>query len=246
MADYARKGFKAIQNGLRRIGLDIRYVGTIRESIPDSYLYRPYFSPWLSSEWSTLLESDNVMSLVTSDRKYVLWTLLLQAVRTLTGDVVECGVYRGGTAKLFAKLLEGCASDKSLHLFDTFEGMPETMEGLDLHRKGDFSDTSLESVRKYLSNFQNVEYHQGLIPASFAGLAELELCFAHIDLDLYEAIYAATEFLYPRLQRGGVLVYDDFGLASCPGARKAVEQFFASKAEVPLVLQTGQCIVVKA
>ena len=41
------------------------------------------------------------------------------------------------------------------------------------------------------------------------------------------------------------LVFDDYGFPSCPGARAAVDDFFRSKPEVPLVLPTGQAVIIK-
>ena len=168
--------------------------------------------------------------------------LLSIAVR-LAGDVAECGVYKGGTAYLFAELLRG--SGKHLCLFDTFDGMPETNPREDVHKKGDFGDTSLADVKSYLAAFEKVEYFPGLIPTTLAAASGRTFCFVHVDLDIYDAILSASEFFYPRVPSGGFVVYDDYGAGDCPGARKAVDEFYADKPEVPLVLHTGQCIILK-
>lgn len=66
----------------------------------------------------------------------------------MSGEFWECGVYRGGTAALLARVLESGEQPGSrrLRLFDTFTGLPEPDPQRDLHRKGDFSDTSVERV----------------------------------------------------------------------------------------------------
>nr|QOL00457.1 hypothetical protein [uncultured organism] len=69
--------------------------------------------------------------------------------------------------------------------------------------------------------------------------------FVHIDLDIHDAILAATGFLYSRMPSGAIIVYDDHGFPSCPGARAAVDTFFADKPEIPIVLPTAQCVVWK-
>ncbi|MBV9271355.1 MAG: class I SAM-dependent methyltransferase [Candidatus Eremiobacteraeota bacterium] len=238
------KAFELLRTAAAVAGFDIRYT-RVRDAanIPDGYLYRPLFEPWRSQAWKKRLRMEDDASLVTADRKYVLHTLLEQAARAVDGDVAECGVYRGGTAYLFAELLMRIAPQKRLYLFDTFEGMPETDARYDRHLKGDFSDTSLEAVRRYLRNFGNVEFRPGFIPQSFTGLEDRKFCFVHIDLDIYEAVTDASQYAYERLTPGGILVYDDYGFASCPGARRAVDEFFEGRLEVPLVLPTGQCIV---
>ncbi len=219
---------------------------TTKETHPDRELYRPLFQPWLSEQWSAKLHTGDPTSCVSADRKYVLCQLLEQSVLTLAGDVAECGVYQGGTAKIFAERLHELGVAKQLHLFDTFEGMPETDPRYDLIQRGDFSNTSLEAVRAYVGPYDNVEYHPGLVPATLAAVSGRTFCFAHIDLDIYHPIAAATEFFYARLATGGIMLYDDYGFPSCPGARKAVDEFFADKPERPVVLGTGQCLVIKA
>jgi O-methyltransferase len=219
---------------------------TTKETHVDRELYRPLFQPWLSAEWSVKLKTSDPTSCVSPDRKYVLYQLLEQSAKTLEGDVAECGVYQGGTAKIFAERLRDIGSSKHLYLFDTFEGMPETDPRYDLIQRGDFSNTSLEAVRAYIGPFDNVEYHPGLVPATLEAIRDRTFCFAHIDLDIYHPIVAATEFFYSRLVTGGFMIYDDYGFPSCPGARKAVDDFFADKPEQPVVLGTGQCLVIKA
>jgi len=76
-------------------------------------------------------------------------------------------------------------------------------------------------------------------------LGELKVSFAHIDLDLYQGVFDTLAFVYPRMPAGGVIVFDDYGFASCPGARRAVEEFFDDKPEKPLALHTGQAVVHK-
>jgi O-methyltransferase len=214
--------------------------------IPDKELYRPLFSPWESETWRASLRLADSQSLVSADRQYVLERLLRQALATLPGNVAECGVYRGGTARMMADILRRTDTNRSLLLFDTFAGMPETNKDFDLHTRGDFADTSLEGVRAFLSEYDNCRFYAGFIPDTFRGLEDTRCCFVHIDLDIHDAIDAASAFFYPRIPPGGFLLYDDYGFPSCPGARRAVDNFFAGKPEEPIVLQTGQCLVFKA
>jgi len=209
--------------------------------IKDAQLYRPMFSPWLSPEWRARLRADDPRSLVPLHAKYILYCLALDATRRCKGDVAECGVYKGGTAKILADL----ASDRPVHLFDTFSGMPETDPSKDLHKSGDFADTSLEAVRSYLADNANACCTAGMIPQSLDVVQDRSFSFVHVDLDIYSSIRAACQFFYPRLERGGILLFDDYGYPSCPGARTAVDEFFADKPEITVVMVTGQCSVRK-
>jgi len=212
--------------------------------IPDAALYAPLYSPWKRDEFQVLYAAIQDFTLVGPDRAWVLYTLSRQAM-AVSGAFVECGVYRGGTAVLMAKVLEqsGVAVNKPLHLFDTFCGMPQTTRGVDLHKAGDFADTNAAAVRARLPPRITCELHAGVIPQTFAALTDLQVAFAHIDLDIYRAVLDSCEFLYPRMTRGGFMVFDDYGFASCPGARSAVDEFFANKPENPLCLSTGQALV---
>jgi O-methyltransferase len=165
----------------------------------------------------------------------------MDAMRRCSGEIAECGVYKGGTAKILAEI----ARDRSLYLFDTFSGMPDTDPGKDLHKAGDFKDTNLQSVREYLAGHPNVNCIAGMIPESLMGVVDRSFAFVHIDLDIYISIKTACEFFYPRIMAGGTLLFDDYGYPSCPGARTAVDEFFSDKQEIKIVMETGQCWVQK-
>jgi O-methyltransferase len=214
------------------------------KDIPNAELYRPCYSPWLSVDFQQLYRNKvEPFTVVTLPRAWTLWRLLRQSLN-LPGNVMEAGVFQGGTARLLREAI-GERTDRDLYLFDSFEGMARTDTGLDRHKRGDFADTSVESVRKAVGEAPFAHFCKGWIPDSFAGLDDVRLCFAHIDLDLYQGVFDTLNFVYPRLSIGGVIVLDDYGFASCPGARRAVDEFFADKPEEPLALQTGQAVIHK-
>ncbi len=171
-----------------------------------------------------------------------LWPLYLLAKQSLNvpGVFVECGVDRGGSAKLIAQTIKG----RPLHLFDTFCGMPETDPEEDFHKAGDFPTPGLERVKSFVGG-ESVIFHAGVIPETFKGL-DFEVAFVHLDLDIYKSTLEGLKFVYPRLSRGGVIVMDDYGRPSCPGARKAIDEFFFDKPEIPLPnFGSGQAVVFK-
>jgi O-methyltransferase len=182
-------------------------------------------------------------TLVDTPRCWMLWQLAHQA-RRLPSDAAELGVWRGGTARL----LDTCFAPvgKVLHLFDTFEGMPPTDAARDLHRAGDFADTSRAMVEAFLGDTSQVRFHVGRFPATAELLQERRFCFVHVDADIYTSVRDACNFFHPRLERGGILVFDDYGFVSCPGARQAVDEYFAGTREKPVYLPTGQAIVIKS
>jgi O-methyltransferase len=228
-------------------GFDARRIRKPAHSaIPDVGFYTPLFSPWNGfGEFAEYSKLAKPYTLVSPDRLYVLLSLAKNAIQ-LGGDFWECGVYRGGTARMLAEFLNRQSPiGNKLHLFDTFAGMPETDRTMDLHKKGDFSDTSLGAVKQLVGNEGLVEFHPGWIPESFKGLPERAIALAHVDVDIYQSVRDCCTYIYPRLQVGGAIVFDDYGFPTCPGARKAVDEFFADKPETPMVLGTGQAIVIR-
>ena len=84
--------------------------------------------------------------------------------------------------------------------------------------------------------------HPGFIPDTFSALPE-RIAFAHIDVDHEQTHTDCCEAIYPRMVPGGFIVFDDYGFPATPGARKAVDAFFADKPVRPLVLQNSQAVV---
>lgn len=245
-ATAAHYSFSTLRGLAGVFGLDLRRSLRPPTGIPDAELYTPRFAPWLGRGFARYYAIAAPRTLVSIDRCYMLYTLLSQALN-IDGEILECGVYRGGTAAMMAHVIAEAGSAKKLYLFDTFAGMPETDAERDTyHRAGDFSDTSLDAVRAFVGFPQTAIFRPGLIPKSFAGLEAITIAFAHIDVDIYRSIIDALEFIWPRLSRGGFVVFDDYGFDTCPGARQAVDEFFSQTPTRPLCLPTGQAIAFKS
>jgi O-methyltransferase len=182
-------------------------------------------------------------TLVDHARCYILYQLAKRAAE-IPGDLAEVGVYKGGTAKLLALTIAPRAT-KTLHLFDTFTGMPPVEADTDRHSQGDLGDTSLEAVQRTLQGCENVQIYQGFFPDTAGPIENSRFCLVHIDADIYQSVKDSCEFFYPRLEKNGIMVFDDYGFRSCPGARKAVDEFFSDKPEYPLYLPSGQSVVIR-
>src|SRR5262249_46129363 len=144
---------------------------------------------------------------------------LVRSLDWATGDLVECGTYNGSTAYFMALANKEAGKTRPLHLFDSFEGLspPLPIDGPYWQAGGLASPEEL--ARENLSGFGNVHIRKGWIPSRFAEVADRQCSFVHIDVDLYQPTRDSVQFFYPRLQPGGMLVCDDFGFTTCPGAR---------------------------
>jgi len=181
-------------------------------------------------------------TLVDNKRCFMIYQFIKQ-ISSLKGDVAEVGVFKGGTARLLAEGIK--SNNKNLHLFDTFDGMPQTDPGKDMVKKGDFKNTSLENVKLYLSAFENVRYYQGIFPVSAKPVENLMFSLVHIDVDIYLSAVDCCHFFYSRIVKGGLMIFDDYGQLSCPGVKDAVDEFFSNKSERPCYLPTGQCVIIR-
>lgn len=181
------------------------------------------------------LARKNFETLLDRGRLVTVLELARYAARKQKGDLIELGVYKGGSAGAIAWALRNAGIERTLHLCDTFEGMPKTLDW-EFHEEFDFADTSLSAVSKRLDELTPgfpIRYHKGLFSDTLPGVGEKLFCFAHIDADLYESVKQACEFVYPRMASGGVILFDDYGASTCPGAKKAVDEFFLDRVEKP-------------
>jgi hypothetical protein len=183
---------------------------------------------------------------VPDDRCFMLLDLA-RKTRGVPGDIAECGS-RFGRSASFILTGRGGGSEKTLFVFDSFEGLSEPtakdrLEGGESYwSKGDIL-APIEIIKENLKEYPNVQLMQGWIPARFPELADRSFSLVHIDVDLHQPTLDSLEFFYPRMTAGGYIVCDDYGSENCPGAKRAFDEFFADKPETILHLTSGQCVV---
>lgn len=158
------------------------------------------------------------------------------------GHAAEVGVYRGGSARVIAQALP----DRPLHLFDTFQGLPEPDRDLDgpFHHAGQFA-ASVPEVACTLAGMEPVEvhYHVGLFPHSTVGLDHLRFCFVHVDVDLYAPVMDCCGWFHTRMNPGGIIIFDDYSAHTTPGCPKAVDAFYGTLGQMVEVAESGPAIV---
>jgi len=177
-------------------------------------------------------------TLLTAYESFIIYALA-KAHRHRPGHMAEVGVYQGGSARLICEV----KGDTPLHLFDTFEGLPQAAhQDGKVHKTTQYTCT-LESVREYLRGFPHVYFYQGLFPESAAEAPDVKYSFVHFDVDLYESTKACLEYFYPRMLPAGVMVSHDYSLLA--GVKQAFHEFLADKPEEVIELPSTQCMVIK-
>jgi hypothetical protein len=156
----------------------------------------------------------------------------------IEGDIAEVGVYKGGSAKLICTV----KGSKNLHLFDTFEGLPDVLKiDATRYQKGQFT-VSLEEVKSNLSGYENVFFYKGIFPETGETVKDRTFSFVNLDVDIYESTINSLKFFYPRMNTGGVILSHDYNFAE--GVKKAFDEYFEDKPEVIIELMGTQCVVV--
>ena len=178
----------------------------------------------------------------------------------IAGDFVECGVWRGGNGILAKCLFEQLDPNRSVWMFDTFEGMTapteydirfrdkihagKKFENSQKDTHNDWCYASLEDVKRNFldSNLKldNLNFVKGDVTKTLATKENIpsEIAVLRLDTDWYESTKSELEVLYPILNVGGVLIIDDYG--HWEGARKAVDEYFSSRDYKPLFNVTDQ------
>ena len=162
---------------------------------------------------------------VMSEQEEEFFISKLKSVESIEGDVVEFGVFKGGSLLAMAK-----NTNKKIYGLDTFEGLPKPNKEIDGERSYviKMNNTNIFAVQNMLdkNNIKNVELMQGLFKDTILELKDKRFSFAYVDCDLYEGTKQALEFLMPRMNKGGIIAIDDFCSNYYLGVRKAVLEFF--------------------
>jgi hypothetical protein len=182
------------------------------------------------------------------DRK---WNLREYARLTngLDGDLAECGCYVGASAYFISQ----ASTHGTLYLFDSFQGLssPDRLdrdveESVIAWSEGGGDMTASETtLRRNLAGCESVVVLPGWIPERFKDVADRQFRLVHVDVDLYQPTRDSLTFFYQRLVKGGVIVMDDYGFKTCPGATRAAQELAESQGVGVLHLATGQGVITK-
>lgn len=167
---------------------------------------------------------------------------LFRRVSGISGNIVECGVFKGASLSRLIKfraLFENPFSKKII-AFDTFGKFPLARYAPDVQNREKFireagnrsiSKERFISVLKRLNLYENIEFIKGnildTIPEYKSKNPHLKISLLHIDVDLYEATAVCLKELYPLVVKGGIVILDDYGAFA--GANKAIDDFFAKR-----------------
>ena len=168
----------------------------------------------------------------------------------IDGNVAELGVFRGE----FAKYINEVFSDRTLYLFDTFEGfrLEESEKEKENGNCGDafierFRNTNIQEVKNVMPNPTSIVFKQGLFPESLNGLED-SFAFVSIDVDFEQAIYDGLVYFVPRLTNGGYIMIHDYNSSTLRGVKSAIQNYekkFEKLHKVPICDICGTLVLTK-
>jgi O-methyltransferase len=165
----------------------------------------------------------------------------------IPGDMVECGVWNGGSAAILAYFAKQSNFNRTTWLFDSFEGLPDpTVE----------DGPEAKEISKFVSAMENAEKALSLVNADMSKIRMVkgwfkdtlptveipQIAMLNMDSDFYESEKLVIEKFYDSMVPGGFIYMDDFYAPHLPGCHKAIAEFFESRGEIPIfhVISEGE------
>lgn len=201
----------------------------------------------MDPDFLLIYEQCRSYSMTSIERMYSLYQSVKYIINAgISGDFVECGVWRGGSMMTVAKTLTILGvRDRELYLFDTYEGLPKPDIEKDIDiwgnraidgwlplsvsdEKSHWAEASLDDVETNLISTgypqERMHFVKGLVENTLPASAPASISLLRLDTDWYASTKHELTHLYPLLTRGGVLIIDDYG--HFKGAKIAVDEYF--------------------
>ena len=221
-----------------------RWDGRLRK-YADHYLYRPDITK--DKDFQNLYKKvgskKSKYTLTTVERCYSLYKAIQYITKgDIQGDIVECGIWRGGSAMLAAlTLIQNNQTHRKIYLYDTYEGMSEpTDKDIDIHgvpyrllwkKEKELLTVSLDEVKNNMLSTgypkENIIFVKGMVEKIIPRTLPNKIALLRLDTDLYESTYHELIHLYPKVTTQGVVIIDDYG--HFQGSQEATDKYFSQE-----------------
>lgn len=189
---------------------------------------RDIYSPWITdNDFREKLDGIQDNTLVDGYRCYELYKMVKQTQKCGKGDILEVGVWRGGTGALMASTLQDIDVNFKVYLADTFEGVVKTGQEDIYYKDGSHNDTTEEVVESLLNkmDINNAEICKGIFPDDFGDrFNDKQWRLVHIDVDVYQSAKDVFYYVWPNVVKGGVVVFDDYACRFTVGVTKLCDE----------------------
>lgn len=232
-----------LTRAFRLVGLNVSRKKPLHKQFPD-----------MDPEFFELYSQCAPHTMTSVERMYALYKAVeYVSLNKISGDIVECGVWQGGSCMMIALALKQFNdTERKIYLFDTYKGMPpptakdKAQDGDRLQKRWDaniakdhnaWCYASLDDVKTHVAStgYPNDQFVfvEGKVEDTIPGTLPQEIALLRLDTDWYESTAHEMQHLYPQLVKHGVLIIDDYG--HWRGSRQAVDEYLA-QGPTPLLL----------
>lgn len=190
----------------------------------------------------TMLSNERIINNILSVQEIV--------ENNIEGDIIECGVWKGGSIMAMILALKEFNSKRQIHLFDTFAGMTPPTEHDKDFRGAKAEDVLQNPYMKCISHLDEVKNNLNKIGCDLTNIKFVvgdilhnkfipeKIALLRLDTDWYESTKAELEMFYPNVVNGGIVIIDDYGYWQ--GSKKAVDEFkYGKNIELIRIDDTG-------
>ena len=202
-----------------------------------------FYAPWKDDlNFYFFFNKIKDLTLLDNKRLYTLW-YLCRNLKNVNGDIFDIGCLQGGAGFLMSK-----ANTKGkTYLFDTFEGFLEEEQ---FHKKKHFIYKNLNVVKENVSKFKlkNTKVIKCRFPNGLnSKIKKRRIKICHLDVNTYKSTHKSFEFIKNRIVKGGVIVFDDYGIYGADSIKKFVNKISNKyKKNFTFIYNfMGQCILIK-
>lgn len=159
------------------------------------------------------------------------WAVRTAYQNSSSWHAVDLGTYDGKTVQIASRY----CPEMTWWLFDMFDHHPA------IENKGKHSAALYEEVKE---RNKSAHVFPGLLPATLEHVEPLPIAFIHVDLNDGATEVACLEKLYDRVEKGGIILLDDYGWLRYKDSQNRHDAFFKSKGKTVLEMPTGQGMVI--
>jgi len=180
----------------------------------------------------------------------------IEITREVKGDYLEIGVYKGSSALAALYYMKDSNIKRSCWFLDTYEGFSYSAAENSFDRRW-FKTHKLWGKNKTVVNIKKLLARTKIPNKVIAtdicfdnlsrGIKSIAVC--NIDVDMYDAVLASLSKTAPLIERGGIIIAEDYGhTPGLIGAHLAVKNFLLSnlgKFFTPIYMESGQLFLIK-
>ena len=198
-------------------------------------------APWQKDKnFNNFFQKVKNLTLLDSARSYTLWQCS-KNLRNIKGQILDIGCLMGGSGFIMSKV----NAKGNTYLFDSFSGFKKN-DGL--HKKDIFVYKDINFIKQNIKKLKlkKINVYKTYFPKNLKiQISKVKLC--HIDVNTYKDTKIIFNYLHKKLIKGGIIIFDDFGIWGVDGVKKFVYEIEKKYSVDYFFIKNymGQCILIK-